>query len=185
MNAVNDAKLQVNGIEFYGLDRMLVVSTLKDLPQNVCVVAARPVKTNDASDVTPTADVVTSLQLPPETPPKYKIKAKSEIVLVDLSTAEESNPNRPLMASISKINGLGNLKNPEQVPERSRSKSLEPISKFGVWSDQVLIVELTKSDKGLGFSILDYQVLWLFVLSILCFYENAISMHLCFYIQIR
>ena len=27
-----------------------------------------------------------------------------------------------------------------------------------MWSDEVLLVELVKSDRGLGFSILDYQV---------------------------
>ena len=164
----------MNGIEFYGLDRMLVVSTLKDLPQNVCVVAARPLKTSDktetSSDVTPTSANVTSLRLP-ETPQKYKIKAKSEIVLVDLSSVGESNPNRPRVTGISKTNGLGKFDSLEHVPERSRSKSLEPISKFGVWSDQVLIIELTKSDKGLGFSILDYQVVRKCFFSMLC--ENV------------
>lgn len=28
-----------------------------------------------------------------------------------------------------------------------------------MWSEEVLLVELVKSDRGLGFSILDYQVI--------------------------
>ena len=38
-----------------------------------------------------------------------------------------------------------------------KSRSLEPLSSLAMWSDEVLIIELVKGDRGLGFSILDYQ----------------------------
>jgi len=41
---------------------------------------------------------------------------------------------------------------------RSRSKSLEPVSKFGIWSSEPTEVQLVKGDGGLGFSILDDPV---------------------------
>lgn len=39
----------------------------------------------------------------------------------------------------------------------SRSRSLDLVAGFPMWSDHHVIVELTKGDHGLGFSILDYQ----------------------------
>ena len=41
---------------------------------------------------------------------------------------------------------------------RNKSKSLEPLSKFGIWSSEPTEVRLTKGDEGLGFSILDDPV---------------------------
>lgn len=38
-----------------------------------------------------------------------------------------------------------------------KSRSLEPLTGLAVWSSQPTIIELPKGDRGLGFSILDYQ----------------------------
>lgn len=40
----------------------------------------------------------------------------------------------------------------------SRSRSLEAIAGLPMWSDTITTIELVKGDRGLGFSILDYQV---------------------------
>nr|CAI5860336.1 unnamed protein product [Callosobruchus analis] len=40
---------------------------------------------------------------------------------------------------------------------RSRSKSLDLVGEVPLWSDEATTVRLQKTDKGLGFSILDYQ----------------------------
>lgn len=42
----------------------------------------------------------------------------------------------------------------------SRSRSLEAIASLPVWSDQITTIELQKGDRGLGFSVLDYQVIF-------------------------
>jgi len=39
-----------------------------------------------------------------------------------------------------------------------RSRSLEPLSGLAMWSNEPQFIELVKGDRGLGFSILDYQV---------------------------
>ncbi len=39
-----------------------------------------------------------------------------------------------------------------------RSRSLEPLSGLATWSSEPQVIELIKGDRGLGFSILDYQV---------------------------
>ena len=38
-----------------------------------------------------------------------------------------------------------------------KSKSLEPLTGLAMWTDEVLTIELQKTERGLGFSILDYQ----------------------------
>lgn len=42
---------------------------------------------------------------------------------------------------------------------RLRSRSLEPLTGLAMWSSQPQLIELMKGERGLGFSILDYQVL--------------------------
>jgi len=41
---------------------------------------------------------------------------------------------------------------------RGRSKSLQPLTKFGFWSTEPIEVQLIKGDEGLGFGILDDPV---------------------------
>ena len=41
---------------------------------------------------------------------------------------------------------------------KMKSRSLEPLAGLAMWSDEPVIIELVKGEKGLGFSILDYQV---------------------------
>lgn len=60
-----------------------------------------------------------------------------------------------------KISGLNYMKSVFVLAHpslKSRSRSLEPMSGLAMWSDQPEYIELLKSDRGLGFSILDYQV---------------------------
>lgn len=41
---------------------------------------------------------------------------------------------------------------------KMRSRSLEPLTGLARWSSEPQIIELVKGERGLGFSILDYQV---------------------------
>ncbi|ESO01193.1 hypothetical protein HELRODRAFT_82368 [Helobdella robusta] len=156
---VGDELLEVNGINFYGMDRMLVVSTLKELPQNVCIVVARRNKRQtqqpQQQQQKPQQQQI-QIQKPQQPQSKtnlpitidHKLKAKSDIELIKnakTSHALAHKQHNPYALGFS-----------NQI-NRVRSKSLEPMSKFGVWSDKVVIVEMLKRDGGLGFSILDYQ----------------------------
>lgn len=40
---------------------------------------------------------------------------------------------------------------------KMKSRSLEPLTGLAMWSSQPQIIELVKGERGLGFSILDYQ----------------------------
>ena len=41
---------------------------------------------------------------------------------------------------------------------KGKSRSLEPLTKLAMWSDEPVTIQLYKGDRGLGFSILDYEV---------------------------
>ena len=41
---------------------------------------------------------------------------------------------------------------------KTKSRSLEPLTGLAMWSSEPVVIELEKGDRGLGFSILDYQV---------------------------
>ena len=43
---------------------------------------------------------------------------------------------------------------------KMKSRSLEPLTGLAMWSSEPVIIELQKGDRGLGFSILDYQVIY-------------------------
>ena len=43
------------------------------------------------------------------------------------------------------------------VMSRLKSRSLEPLTGLAMWADEVITIELQKTERGLGFSILDYQ----------------------------
>ncbi|TMS32408.1 hypothetical protein L596_000249 [Steinernema carpocapsae] len=85
------------------------------------------------------------------------------------SSPEQSLPQAyPLLACTddrivkakSEIN-LGNQKDTawllEQVSNKLRSRSLEPITGLAIWNCVPMIVQLEKDSKGLGFSVADYQ----------------------------
>lgn len=51
-------------------------------------------------------------------------------------------------------------------------RSLEPLTGLAMWSSEPQIIELIKGERGLGFSILDYQVRKINIIlffSMLCF----------------
>ena len=121
-----DELLQVNESVLYGRNHVEVVSVLKDLPQHVRIICARP------HDILHNLCSTTAV---PTTVSHSLFKAKSEQVLVR---------NPPVIGADIGIAG--------------RSHSLEPLGGLATWGSEVVTVELYKGDRGLGFSILDYQV---------------------------
>ncbi|CAG5133716.1 unnamed protein product, partial [Candidula unifasciata] len=127
----SDELLEVNGRRLLGLNHVSVVEILKDLPQHVRLVCARRKSTQ--------AEMQMHMAMPdlPKVEPEpflteRLVKAKSEM---SLSVSE------PPAANLNK----------------SKSRSLEPLTGLAMWSPQPVVIELEKADRGLGFSILDYQ----------------------------
>lgn len=125
--AAGDELLQVNESVLYGRNHVDVVAILKDLPQRVRIICARP------------RDVLHSLRSTAAIVPPSLFKAKSEQVL---------GPS-PEVGTMD-IGIVG------------RSHSLEPLGGLATWAADIVTVELYKGDRGLGFSILDYQVSYFF-----------------------
>lgn len=125
--------LQVNDTRLAGLSPFDVVRILKDLPPCVSLICARrhvPLKTasQQTNGITMAAAVSS---------PDRMVKAKSEQTLL----CQELNP-------------------PEDSLLNHKCRSLEPLGIGGLalWGSDPMILELQKEDKGLGFSVIDYQV---------------------------
>ncbi|XP_059050919.1 patj homolog [Achroia grisella] len=116
-----DELLEVNGHRLLGMNHLEVVSILKELSSEVCMVCARP-RPPPALDLAPPAATL--------------VKAKSDGSLAGAG-AEEGGA----LAAAGKV----------------RSRSLEPLTGLAMWSSEPQIIELVKGERGLGFSILDYQ----------------------------
>ncbi|XP_072937056.1 patj homolog [Epargyreus clarus] len=122
-----DELLEVNGHRLLGMNHLEVVSILKELSSEVCMVCARP---RPAPQPAPTP----TIELAPPAP--TLVKAKSDGSLAGAG-AEEGGA----LCAGSKV----------------RSRSLEPLTGLAMWSSEPQIIELVKGERGLGFSILDYQ----------------------------
>ncbi|KAK7872386.1 hypothetical protein R5R35_007003 [Gryllus longicercus] len=140
-----DELLEVNGHRLLGMNHIEVVTILKDLPVNVRMVCARrpgetaPYRLIDTSQDRAAFQARNilggSLQnLIPAT--DRLVKAKSDGSLASTTTTATATD-----ASFSKM----------------KSRSLEPLTGLAMWSSEPQIIELTKGERGLGFSILDYQ----------------------------
>jgi len=132
-----DEILQVNGKELIQMNHVEVVSLLKDLPVSVEMICARKtdgyveLSAKDADRQETMLSSVTSSESIPSTGDRL-VKAKSDGSLAIGSSSSD----------VTKI----------------RSRSLEPLTGLAMWNSEPHIIELIKGERGLGFSILDYQV---------------------------
>lgn len=117
-----DELLEVNGHRLLGMNHLEVVSILKELSSEVCMVCARPRPAAPPLDLAP--------------PSATLVKAKS-----DGSLAGAGSEDGGSLSAGGKV----------------RSRSLEPLTGLAMWSSEPQIIELVKGERGLGFSILDYQ----------------------------
>ena len=134
-STISFCTFKVNGKRLLGLNHKEVVGILKQLPQNVRLVCAR--RTNSSAE-------------------NYAEQDAGQFEAPSLSTGLiEAGPERLVKSksdnALSEPNAQPNLGN-------KRSRSLEPLTGLAMWSSEPVVIELRKGDKGLGFSILDYQV---------------------------
>lgn len=145
----------MNGKRLLGLNHKEVVSILKELPQNVRLVCAR--RTNIPTE--PYAEDDPQFQTPPLN------SGVNEAVSERLVKSKSDN-------ALSEPVGQTNL--------TKKSRSLEPLNTLAMWSNEPVVIELRKGDKGLGFSILDYQVSffpWIIVEAVCSIFFLSLSFH--------
>lgn len=134
-----DELLQVNEHKLQGLKHTEVVKIIKNLPERVKIICARGPSQREVVPTSQTSEafearsiLVGGLQsLMLTTPSTLTTKALSESSLYTSSTTT--------------------------ITDQQKSKSMENVSGLALWTDEVTFVELEKTDKGFGFSILDYQ----------------------------
>ncbi|XP_014094810.1 patj homolog [Bactrocera oleae] len=127
-----DELLEVNGERLLGMNHLEVVAILKELPQDVRMVCGRG---------------------------KNALMPFSDDTLKKLSSNFENL--MPTSDRLVKAKSDGSLATAGSVNDDSfnklKSRSLEPLTGLAMWSSEPQIIELVKGDRGLGFSILDYQ----------------------------
>lgn len=129
-----DELLQVNEYKLQGLRHTEVVKILKELPSHVKLVCVRGAKAPSIINTSQNPEAFETRSLLPgghQSLQNLMTKAQSESSLYTSSTAT--------------------------LTDQQRSKSLENVSGLALWSSDVTIVEIEKTEQGFGFSILDYQ----------------------------
>ncbi|XP_063367355.1 patj homolog [Cydia amplana] len=133
-----DELLEANEYRLHGLTHTEVVNILKQLPDRVRLVVARP-ESGPRS--------VINLASDREAFEARKIISGSLNNLTTLIKAQsDTSINTSSTATLTNHSGLS-----------KKSRSLECVSGLAMWQSKEDIVELVKGDQGLGFSILDYQ----------------------------
>lgn len=132
---IGDELLQINEHKLQGLRHTDVVKIIKTLPENVKIVAARGsaptvINTSNNPEAFEARSILTH-GLQSLCLQGMLTKAQSESSLYTSSTAT--------------------------ITDQQRSKSLEQVSGLALWTDEVTFVEIEKTERGFGFSILDYQ----------------------------
>lgn len=151
-----DELLEVNGMKLYGLNDKEVVKVLKELPVHVRMVCARSNEPTDQWDSTVTGLTPYDMSMIPRPGPLGSSAAAA--------TYGGSLQNlMPVPDRLFKAKSDGSLAattsscNTETSFSKMRSRSLEPLTGLAMWSSEPQIIELVKGERGLGFSILDYQ----------------------------
>ncbi|XP_055528769.1 patj homolog [Wyeomyia smithii] len=140
-----DELLEVNGQRLLGMNHLEVVSILKELPQDVCMVCGR----GDQEMLQFTEEaLINSLE---EEVAKGRAGIGSGSVLQGSLTPSERLVKAKSDGSLATTGGVND------GFSKIKSRSLEPLTGLAMWSSEPQIIELVKGERGLGFSILDYQ----------------------------
>lgn len=129
-----DELLQVNEHQLQGLNHSEVVKILRDLPSKVKVVCARGDSAPTIIDTSYRPEAFETRSILPgglQCLSGMLTKAQSESSIYTSSTAT--------------------------LTDQQRSKSMEQVSGLALWNTDIVYVDIEKTDKGFGFSILDYQ----------------------------
>uniref|UniRef100_A0A182W425 PDZ domain-containing protein n=1 Tax=Anopheles minimus TaxID=112268 RepID=A0A182W425_9DIPT len=132
-----DELLQVNEHRLQGLKHIEVVKILKELPAQVRVICARGsspptvINTSRNAEAFEARSILAGGLQSLQSLQGILTKAQSESSLYTSSTAT--------------------------LTDQQRSKSVEQVSGLALWTNEVLYCDIEKTERGFGFSILDYQ----------------------------
>lgn len=135
-----DELLEVNNQRLLGMNHMQVVSILKELPQDVRMVCRRGI-----TEIISFTEAEDNLR---------------NSIIANNDSNNNSNASSLLSDRLVKAKSDGSLATVIGSNDglmKVKSRSLEPLTGLAMWSSQPQIIELVKGERGLGFSILDYQ----------------------------
>ncbi|XP_056646321.1 patj homolog [Diorhabda sublineata] len=133
-----DELLEVNGHKLLGMNHHEVVSILKELPINVCMVCGR----NPFNLLVQREDSITE---------RGSLNRSLHNLLPVSDRLVKAKSDGSLASSITVLGSS------DQTFTKMKSRSLEPLTGLAMWSSDPQVIELVKGERGLGFSILDYQ----------------------------
>lgn len=146
--------MEVNDQRLLGMNHLEVVAILKELPQDIRMVCSRgqqPLFQN-------------SIVVGPLGGSMKKLNSNSNLDnLLPISSDRlvKAKSDGSLATTSSSVIGLSNVLGgcdpDDSFNNKLKSRSLEPLTGLAMWSSEPQIIELIKGDRGLGFSILDYQ----------------------------
>jgi len=153
----------VNGIRLLGLSHIEVLAILKDLSQSVRIVCARQRNVSYAG--------APSLSFTDTHPPSTSVHVRTPPDTQDALFQVPSPPQAFASSnSLSLVERLFKAKSDQALfsgggcadapsSERFKSRSLERLTGLATWSSDVTLIELTKGERGLGFSVTNYKVI--------------------------
>lgn len=147
-----DELLQVNEHKLQGLRHVDVVKILKELPSSVKLVCARGTRAPSIINTSQNPEAFETRSLLPgghQSLQNLLSKAQSESSLYTSSTATLTDTTAAAAAAAAAAGAAAGT--------TQRSKSLENVSGLALWSCDVTMVSIDKTEQGFGFSILDYQ----------------------------
>ncbi|XP_064552966.1 patj homolog isoform X2 [Drosophila montana] len=153
-----DELLQVNEHKLQGLRHVDVVKILKELPASVKLVCARGTRAPCIINTSRNAEAFESRSLLPgghKSLQNLLSKAQSESSLYTSSSTTLTESATAAAAVAVAVTGAAAWAGTGAAAQRS--KSLENVSGLALWSCEVTVVQIDKSEQGFGFSILDYQ----------------------------
>lgn len=138
-----DELLEVNGYRLLGINHMEVVSVLKELPVHVRMVCGRNIKSQDPLCPIDTAQHQAAFQT------RSILGGSLQNLLPSMDRLVKAKSDGSLASTTATVT--------DASFNKIKSRSLEPLTGLAMWSSEPQIIELVKGERGLGFSILDYQ----------------------------
>jgi C-terminal processing protease CtpA/Prc len=144
-----DELLQVNEHKLQGLKHTEVVKIIKNLPERVKIVCARGCQ----REVVPTSQTSEAFEA------RSILVGGLQSLCLPLNIMNLSRMNNSVPGLIAKALSESSLytSSTATMTDQQKSKSMENISGLALWTEEVTFVSLEKTEKGFGFSILDYQ----------------------------
>ncbi|KAM9479626.1 inaD-like protein isoform 17-T20 [Salvelinus alpinus] len=161
-----DELLEVNGVQLYGKSRREAVAFLREVPPPFTLVCCRHL-TEDDSDYQP--DRQDEWRSPSPAVSLSELEAKLSSVLISqaylrdndseqpqdhvtLQEVSDEEPEEPAPTYPSHQEEMQQGKRGEEEEEEEDEEG-----ELALWSPDIQLLELEKGERGLGFSILDYQ----------------------------